>query len=39
MKKIFKNYDKDFWGNISLNDLEEVDTHVRYCFAIYEPIN
>lgn len=37
-QKIF-NYDKDFWGNMYLEDLEEVNNNVRYSFGLYEPIN
>lgn len=31
--------DSDFWDNLYLIDIEESDSCVRYCFAIYEPIN
>lgn len=37
--KTSPNCDLDFWENLRLIDIEESDEHVRYCFAIYEPIN
>ena len=38
-KEKLKYYDKDFWGKMYLEDVEEEENNVRYSFGLYEPIN
>lgn len=38
-KEKLKYYDKDFWGKMYLEDVEEEENNVRYSFGLYEPID